>query len=116
MELSHSAIYAHKEKKMPTRQLSIPELLDSLLALTQELYSYERAYNLASEDFYKLFSQGKLDDGEVEQTEDFCLWAGLYETKLAREQALRQASHKTVQRLLKTSESGKLRLSPQMAM
>lgn len=101
---------------MATRQLSIPELLDSILALTQELYSYERAYTLASEDFYTLFSQGKLDDGEPEQTEEFCLWAGLYETKLAREQALRQASNKTVQRLLRTAESGKLHLSPQMAM
>ncbi len=101
---------------MPIQQLSIPELLDSLLALTQELYKYERAYALTSEDFYALFSQGKLDDGESEQTEDFCLWAGLYETKLAREQALRQASRTTVQKLINASESGNLRLSPRMAM
>ena len=41
-------------------------------------------------DFYELYSQGLLDDGE--HTEDFTLWAAFYEIKLDREQDLQRFS------------------------
>jgi hypothetical protein len=47
------------------------------------LQAFEKKYGLASADFYELFSQGVLDDGEFEQTRDFCEWAGFYEIKQA---------------------------------
>ena len=71
--------------------MTLNQIIDSIYALGQEIKRYEKKYGLTSEDFYELFCQGKLDDGEYEQTEEFCEWAGLYEIKLKRESKFRLA-------------------------
>lgn len=63
---------------------NIQELLSSIAAITEELMRFERKYGIASEHFYALYQQGKLDDGEVEITMDFVEWAGWYEALLER--------------------------------
>ena len=57
----------------------------------------ERRYWLSSADFYEMYNQGLLDDGE--HTEDFALWAGFYEIKLDREQDLHRLSQARMQQL-----------------
>ena len=66
--------------------VTITEILDDLRAADEITRRFERRYWLSSADFYELYSQGVLDDGE--HTEDFALWAGFYEIKQDREQAL----------------------------
>ena len=73
--------------------MDVQDLITSIITLTQELARFEREYNVGSEAFYELYSQGKLDDGGNEQTTAFCEWAGLYQLKVKRERQLREASH-----------------------
>ena len=63
--------------------VTITEILDDLRAADEVTRRYERRYWLSSADFYGLYSQGLLDDGE--HTDDFALWAGFYEIKQDRE-------------------------------
>lgn len=70
--------------------ITITEILDDLRAADEVTRRYERRYWLSSADFYDLYSQGLLDDGAY--TEDFALWAGFYEIKLDREEALAELS------------------------
>lgn len=65
--------------------VTITEILDDLRAADEVTRRYERRYWLSSADFYGLYSQGLLDDGE--HTDDFALWAGFYEIKQDREKA-----------------------------
>ena len=51
--------------------VTITEIVDDLRAADEITHRYERRYWLASADFYELYSQGLLDDGE--HTEDFAL-------------------------------------------
>lgn len=69
------------------RKLS--RLIKDMQQLESELHKYERQYRLRSEDFYRLAQSGKL-----EQSPDFLMWLGVYETLRARE--------KEYHRLLKT--------------
>lgn len=62
---------------------TITEILDDLRAADEITCRFERRHWLSSADFYKLYSQGLLDDGE--HTDDFALWAAFYEIKLDRE-------------------------------
>lgn len=66
--------------------VTITEIIDDLRAADEITRRFERRYWLSSADFYELYTQGLLDNGE--HTEDFALWAGFYEIKLDREQAL----------------------------
>jgi hypothetical protein len=72
--------------KEQTNDLS--QLIDSIYQINAHLQEFEKKYGLASADFYDLFSQGTLDDGEFERTQDFCEWAGFYEIKRQREDCL----------------------------
>ena len=62
------------------------EILDDLRAADETTRRFERRYWLSSSDFYELYQQGVLDDGE--HAEDFALWAGFYKIKLDREKVL----------------------------
>ena len=64
--------------------VTITEILDDLRAADEITRRFERRYWLSSADFYEMYSQGVLDDGE--HTEDFALWAGFYEIKQDREE------------------------------
>ncbi len=66
--------------------ITITDILDDLRAADEITRRYERRYWLSSADFYELYSQGMLDDGE--RTEDFSVWAGYYEIKLDRKNDL----------------------------
>jgi len=77
--------------------ITITEILDDLRAADEITRRCERRYWLSSADFYDLYSQGLLDDGE--NTEDFALWAAFYEVKRDREKDLQVLSQKRLYQL-----------------
>ena len=78
-------------------EVTITQILDDLRAADEITRRFERRYWLDSADFYDLYMQGRLDDGE--HTEDFAMWAGFYEVKRDREAALKQLSRERVRQL-----------------
>jgi hypothetical protein len=78
-------------------EVTITQILDDLRAADEITRRFERRYWLDSADFYDLYMQGRLDDGE--HTEDFAMWAGFYEVKRDREVALKQLSRERVRQL-----------------
>lgn len=80
-------------------EMTVEEILDDIHAADEQLREFERKYGLKTEVFYELFCQGKLDDGEFEQTRDFCMWAGFYEIKQEREERFVALSRQYVTRL-----------------
>ncbi len=82
---------------MNMKQIMITEILDDLRAADEITRRFERRYWLSSADFYELYQQGLLDDGE--HLEDFTMWAGFYEIKLERETDLESLSKERVQQL-----------------
>ena len=71
---------------------------------------FERRYWLSSADFYDLYQQGLLDDGE--HSEDFALWAAYHEVKQDRETTLQQLSDERVKRLRRKYRGGALQIDP----
>ncbi len=65
---------------------TITEILDDLRAADETTRRFERRYWLSSADFYTLYQQGLLDDGE--HSEDFALWAAYHEVKQDRARTL----------------------------
>ena len=61
----------------------LSELKRGILNLQLDLRKYETQYQMSSADFYQQFSQGDLDDSEA-----FIIWAGLYEMLLENESRL----------------------------
>ena len=90
--------------------VTITEILDDLRAADEITRRFERRYWLSSADFYELYSQGLLDDGE--HTDDFALWAAFYEIKLDREKALQRLSEERVRRLREQAHSGVIEIVP----
>ncbi len=68
--------------------ITLSDILDDLRVADQVLRKFEQRYWISSADFYKLYSQGLLDDGQ--HREDCSEWAGHY--KLKREAALENLS------------------------
>ena len=62
--------------------MTLEELIRSIHTLENHLQKFEEKYHLRSEDFYRLVSDGKL-----EQSEQFIEWLGVYQIKLKRERA-----------------------------
>jgi len=71
---------------MSPQLCKLSRLINDMQGLEKELHKYERKYRLRSPDFYRLVQSGKL-----EQSPDYLMWLGMYETLLAREKYL-QAS------------------------
>lgn len=71
--------------------VTMTEIIDDLRAAEEMVRRFERRYWLSSADFYDLYQQGLLDDGE--NSEDFTLWAGFYLIKIDREASLQSLSH-----------------------
>ena len=61
----------------------ISELKKAILNIRFDLIEFEQKYQESSEVFYQKFMAGKLDD-----TEDFMIWAGIYEMLLDNQQQL----------------------------
>jgi len=90
--------------------VTITEILDDLRAADEITRRFERHYWLSSADFYELYSQGALDDGE--HMEDFTLWAGFYEIKLDREKALQQLSRERMRQFREQAHAGLIQIAP----
>lgn len=61
----------------------IAELRRAILNLRLEVKAFEAKYKMSSAAFHKKFDQGKIDD-----TEDFIIWAGAYELLVKNETRL----------------------------
>jgi hypothetical protein len=92
------------------RKITITEILDDLRAADEIVRRYERHFWLSSEDFFALYQQGRLDDGD--HTDSFSEWAGYYKIKLKREAALKQLSRARVQQLVQSAKSLTITIDP----
>jgi len=90
--------------------VTITEVLDDLRAADEITRRFERRYWLSSADFYELYSQGLLDDGE--HTEDFAMWAAYYEIKQDRERDLQRLSEERVRRFREQARLGVVEIAP----
>ena len=90
--------------------VTITEILDDLRAADETTRRFERRYWLSSADFYQLYQQGNLDDGE--NLEDFTLWAGFYQIKLDREKALQALSSERLKQLESKAKGKPLAIKP----
>jgi hypothetical protein len=91
--------------------ITIAEILDDLRATDRALRKFEQRYWISSADFYELYSQGLLDNGE--HREDFSEWAGHYKLKLKREAALQELSRQRVEHLRRQAGGETIELAPQ---
>ena len=89
--------------------ITLSDILDDLQVADQVLRKFEQRYWISSADFYKLYSQGKLDDGQ--HRVDFSEWAGYY--KLKREAALEQLSRQRLEHLRSQSTGEVIELLPE---
>lgn len=90
--------------------ITITEVLDDLRAADEITRRFERRYWLSSADFYELYSQGLLDNGE--HTDDFALWAAFYEIKLDREKDLQRLSQERVRQFREQARFGVIQITP----
>jgi hypothetical protein len=77
--------------------ITLTQILDDLRTADEIVRRFERRYWLSSADFYDLFQQGLLDDGD--RTEDYALWAGFHLINLDRQAALASLSRERVRQL-----------------
>jgi len=91
--------------------IALSDILDDLRAAEQALRKFEQRYWVSSSDFYELYSQGRLDDGQ--HREDFAEWAGFYRLKLKREAALQQLSQRRLEQLRSEATGDTIELLPQ---
>ena len=90
--------------------ITLSDILDDLRAADQALRKFEQRYWISSADFYELYSQGLLDDGQ--HREDFSEWAGYYRLKLKREAALEQLSRQRLEHLRSQATDETIALLP----
>ena len=64
------------------RKLTVSEIIDDLRVADEALRWFERLYGLSSDQFFELYSQGLLDDGE--HLHDFSQWAGFCKLRQRR--------------------------------
>ena len=92
--------------------MTVRELVDDLDGIDRELRTYERRFGLASATLYELYQQGKLDDGEFEESCEYGMWAGLYSIRLKRERELIARSDALARDLGQEGTEGGLHLRP----
>jgi len=93
-----------------TKKITITEIMDDLRAADEITRHYERLYWLSSEDFYSLYQQGLLDDGE--HTEDFSEWSAFYQIKMDREIALHELSQARLRHLKDKQTAEVIQIDP----
>jgi len=89
-------------------KITLSEIMDDLRAADQALRGFEQRYWISSADFYQLYSQGRLDDGQ--HRSDFSEWAGFYKLKLKREAALGQISQRRLAHLRRRARGDTIEL------
>ena len=77
-----------------TEKLTVSEIIDDLRVADEALRRFERLYWLSSDQFFDLYSQGLLDDGE--HLHDFSQWAGYYKLRRRRLDAFNRLSQEQV--------------------
>jgi predicted mannosyl-3-phosphoglycerate phosphatase (HAD superfamily) len=63
----------------------ISELERAIGKIQLDLRQFEEKYHLATSNFYKAFENGQIDD-----CEDYMIWAGIYELLLKNQQRLQE--------------------------
>jgi hypothetical protein len=96
-------------RAFPTRT-SLTDILDDLRAAEEGLHKFERRYWISSDDFFALYLQGALDNGET--SSDFAEWAGHYKLKQKQESALAQISKQRLDQLRQEKNQSPIRLLP----
>ena len=61
----------------------VNELKNGIHNIEIDLREFERRYRLSSDDFYRQFK-----NGEMEDSEDFLLWSGIFEMQLENKKKL----------------------------
>jgi hypothetical protein len=79
-----------------THKLTVSEIIDDLRVADEALRRFERLYWLSSDQFFELYSQGLLDDGE--HLHDFSQWAGFYKLRQRRLDAFNRLNQEQVGR------------------
>jgi len=92
--------------------MTVRELIDDLEAIDRELPTYERRFGLASATLYEPYLQGKLDDGDFEESSEYGRWAGLFSIRLKRERELVERSDALVRDLAQEDAEGGLHIGP----
>jgi hypothetical protein len=91
-------------------KITITEILDDLRAADAITRRYERHFWLSSADFYELYKQGLLDDGE--HTDEFSEWSAYYQIKMDRETMLAKLSAERMRRLKTKQTTGIIEIDP----
>ena len=91
-------------------EVTITEILDDLRVADEITRRYERRYWLSSADFFALYQQGRLDDGE--HTDEFAEWSAYYQIKLDREAALQALSRERVRQLSADPQAQTIAIDP----
>jgi len=92
-------------------KITIGEILDDLRVAEEVLRKFERRYWITSGQFYELYKQGKLDNGE--HAEDISEWAGFYKLKMRREAAFQKLSKERLEHIKTSTPTGVILLEPQ---
>ena len=90
--------------------LSLTDILDDLRIAEEGLHKFERRYWISSEQFFQLYEEGVLDDGE--HLEDFAEWAGHYRLHEKRRESLGQISRKRLADLRRQAGNRPIQLTP----
>lgn len=97
---------------MSHKLLTMSEIIDDLRVADEALRRFERLYGLSSDQFFELYDQGLLDDGE--HLHDFSQWAGFYKLRQRRIEAFNRLSRGYVAQLRATE--GQIRLDRREAL
>ena len=90
--------------------MTLNDAIQDIHGLNAELTRLEQRYNLLSDDFYRLYRAG-----ELEQNRDFITWIGFYEAKLEREARYRELMFRRLRDLRQSAGLEALRLIPEVA-
>ena len=90
--------------------MTLNDAIQDIHGLNAELTRLEQRYNLLSDDFYRLYRAG-----ELEQDRDFIKWVGFYEAKLEREARYRELMFRRLRDLRQSAGLEALRLIPEVA-
>ena len=92
-------------------KITIGDILHDLRVAEDVLRKFERRYWITSEQFFGLYNQGLLDNGE--HAEDFSEWAGFYKLKMRREAAFQKLSKERLEKMKTSTTAGVISLEPQ---
>ena len=90
--------------------ITLSDILDDLQTADRVLRRFEQRYWISTSQFYDLYTQGLLDNGD--HVEEYAEWAGYYKLKLKRERSLEELSSQRLTELRSQADNGMLQLTP----